>query len=80
MLHDPTKPAARRKVDNEALVQKHLATLPRYERDCIFPRELHIVDDGNECDDTLRNLCVLRQVRNCLLTTTNNVQATDYCL
>lgn len=79
-MHAPTKPAVRSRSDNEALVQKHLAVLPAYKRDGVFSRVLHVVNDGNECDNIVRDLCVSKSVRNCLLMTANNVQATVYCL
>jgi hypothetical protein len=58
MPHDPAKPAARSKVDNDEFVRRHLASLPLYERGDIFSRVLQIVDDANKCDDAVRDLCV----------------------
>jgi hypothetical protein len=48
---------SRSKLDNEALVQKHLAALPAYKRDDIFRRVLKIANNATECDDAVRNLC-----------------------
>jgi hypothetical protein len=48
MPHNPTIPAVRSKDENEALVEKCLATLPAYERDHLFSRVLHVVNDGDD--------------------------------